>query len=113
MDRAKLLAAALVLLTFSGCMAVGENFRSDSFSWIVQNKTSKADVYKTLGEPFRMGVDAGKITWTYGYYRYSLFGSSVTKDLVIYFDPNGTVTTYSFSTSFPEEKDQWRQKKTP
>ena len=50
-------------------------------------------------------MDQGKITWTYGYYRYRVFGETRTKDLIIYYNPDGTVSSYTFNTSFPEEKN--------
>ena len=62
---------------------------------------------RILGEPFRVGVDAGQATWTYGYYRYRLFGPTHTKDLVLYFNKNGTVSSFTFNTSFPEGKQHW------
>ena len=43
-------------------------------------------------------------TWTYGYYRYRLFGASNAKDLVIRFDDAGTVKSYTLNTTFPQEK---------
>ena len=40
------------------------------------------------GRAVQNRVDQGKITWTYGYYRYSAFGNTRTKDLVIYYNPD-------------------------
>jgi outer membrane protein assembly factor BamE (lipoprotein component of BamABCDE complex) len=100
-----------MLMSLCGCLSVGRPFESDDLSWIHKNKTAKDDVYDELGEPFRVGSDSGKLTWTYGYYKYSAFGSTRTKDLVIYFNKDGTVESYVFSTSFPEEKEIWREKK--
>jgi outer membrane protein assembly factor BamE (lipoprotein component of BamABCDE complex) len=102
--------AGMVMVLY-GCLSVGRPFESDDLSWIHKNKTAKDDVYDELGEPFRVGSDSGKLTWTYGYYKYSAFGSTRTKDLVIYFNKDGTVESYVFSTSFPEEKEIWREKK--
>ena len=67
----------------------------------------------SLGDPFRTGVDQDKITWTYGYYRYRVFGETCTKDLIIYYNPDGTVSSYTFNTSFPDEKNSWRDRRTP
>jgi len=99
-----LLTVGLTLLTLCGCLSVGKNFRSEDLSWVVTNETSRKDVHQKLGEPFRTGLDSGTPTWTYGYYRYRLLGETCTKDLVIYFNREGTVSSYSFNTSFPEEK---------
>lgn len=59
---------------------------------------------ENLGEPFRVGVDGGDPSWTYGYYRLSLFGGTLTKDLVIRFDASGRVKNWTLNTGFPEEK---------
>ena len=40
---------------------------------------------------------------TYGNYDYSVFGEREAKDLVIQFDDNGVVTTYTFSTTEHKE----------
>jgi|YNPNPStandDraft_1061719.scaffolds.fasta_scaffold06497_5 outer membrane protein assembly factor BamE (lipoprotein component of BamABCDE complex) len=103
----------LLLAAVYGCITVGRDFISHDFSWIVPNKTTRKEVRTVLGEPFRVGVDAGYMTWSYGYYRYSLFGEEKTKDLVIYFNKDGTVKSYTFNTSFPEEKKRWEGKAPP
>lgn len=103
----------LSLLILSGCVTAGQNFRSDDLSWILVDKTSQGEIQRVLGEPFRVGVDAGSLTWTYGYYRYRLFGETRTKDLVIEFSKDGTVSSYTFNTSFPEEKADWKYRTKP
>jgi outer membrane protein assembly factor BamE (lipoprotein component of BamABCDE complex) len=113
MRRRAMFTAWLILFCLSGCMTVGANFPSEDFSWIIKNKTSRGDVHRILGEPFRVGVDAGQVTWTYGYYRYRLFGTTCTKDLVIYFNKDKSVSSYTFNTGFPEEKQRWRDRTEP
>jgi outer membrane protein assembly factor BamE (lipoprotein component of BamABCDE complex) len=113
MTRKGVLPALLISLGLSGCLTVGANFPSENFSWIVKNKTTRADAQRLLGEPFRVGVDAGQNTWTYGYYRYRLFGPTYTKDLVLYFNKDGTVSSYTFNTGFPGEKQQWLDRNHP
>lgn len=110
----RILLVGLLIVTGYGCITVGSNFISNDFSWIRENRTTKKEVQKVLGEPFRTGVDSGMLTWSYGFYRYSLFGETRTKDLVIYFNKDGTtVKTYTFNTSFPEEKQKWEYKTAP
>jgi hypothetical protein len=46
-----------------------------------------------------VGVEDGQETWTYGKYRYRLFGESSTTDLVVRFGAGGVVASYSFSTT--------------
>jgi hypothetical protein len=113
MRWARLVIMAALFTVFVGCISTGRDFRSSSFSWIRENKTTKDKVLATLGEPFRVGVDSGMTTWTYGYYKYRLGGSSDTKDLVIYFNKDGTVSSYTFSTSFEDEKEAWRGRNAP
>lgn len=99
----KTAATLVAAITFSGCLTVGQDFVTDT-QWIQEGKTRRADVDKKFGPPFRMGYDGGLFTYTYVYYRYSLLGRTMTKDLVVRFTSEGTVRDYSFATSFPEEK---------
>lgn len=110
MNVKRIFLAGFVLMAGYGCLSVGKNFRSDDLSWIIKDQTTRDDVYDELGEPFRTGSDSGTLTWTYGYYKYRLIGSTCTKDLVIYFNRDGTVDSYVFNTSFPEEKKVWQDK---
>lgn len=112
-QRMHALLTAALMLAVCGCMTVGRNFPSGEFSWIVKGKTTQEGVHKRLGEPFRVGVESGTATWTYGYYKYRLGGETRTKDLVIYFNKDGTVSSYSFNTSFPDEKAAWRDRNEP
>ena len=113
MRRNVVLVWILSLATLGGCVTAGKSFRSDDLSWIVANKTSQGEIQRVLGEPFRVGVDSGSLTWTYGYYRYRLLGETRTKDLVIEFNRDGTVSSYTFNTSFPEEKADWKYRTEP
>lgn len=94
---------AISLALLFGCAHVGSNFDANSLGWLKEG-TPKAEIQQKLGSPLRVGSDAGVPTWTYGYYEYRLFADSHNKDLVIRFSPDGTVTTYTLSTTFPEEK---------
>lgn len=93
-----------LLLLLTGCATIGNDFNSTQTDWIKTGETDKTTLQAKLGEPFRVGIDAGDPTWTYGYYKYSLFGESVTKDLVIRFDAEGKVKSFTLNTSFPEDK---------
>lgn len=93
----------LVLLLLAACATVGRNFDATSLSWLKAG-TPKAEVTGKLGAPLRVGSDAGVPTWTYGYYEYRAFGDSNNKDLVIRFNSDGTVKSYTLNTTFPAEK---------
>ncbi len=100
------LALALVLLFgIVSCATVGKSFIFSGPQSIEIGKTSKAEILKTYGEPFRVGYDNGDLKWTYGYYLYRLIGESETKDLVITFDAKGVVKAYAYATSMKNEKE--------
>jgi hypothetical protein len=98
--------ASLTLGTLSlqGCLTVGDDFTSE-VTWIQANKTTRKEIEAKVGEPFRVGYDTGLLTFTYGFYRYSVFRPTRTKDLTVRFNKDGTVNSYSFASSFDEDKN--------
>jgi hypothetical protein len=94
--------AAVGFLVSAGCVTRGKQFSSDT-SWIKKNLTKKSDVQMVLGMPYQTGQASSTQTWTYGYYNYSLFGSSNTKELKFYWTPDGAVESFVFSSSFPDD----------
>lgn len=93
---------AFMALSLMACATRGQNFSSD-YSWIKEGQTTKADLIRVLGEPYHVGYSGGKPTWTYGFYKFSAFGASTTKELKIYWN-NTKVDSFSFNSSFPEDK---------
>ncbi|MFZ5564627.1 MAG: hypothetical protein ACOZBW_11295 [Thermodesulfobacteriota bacterium] len=89
----------MVFLLATGCATVGKDFSSSAAETIVINKTTIDDIRNMLGEPWRTGIEDGLKTWTYGYYQYRLFGPSDTKDLIIRFNADNTVASYTFNTT--------------
>jgi hypothetical protein len=103
--NSSILLASLGILTATGisaCATVGDDFPSD-VNWILKDKTTRVELEQRLGAPFQVGYDSGQLTWTWGFYRYSLFRPTRTKDLVVRFNSTGTVSSYSFSSSFDED----------
>lgn len=94
---------ASTMLSLGGCLTVGQDFPVE-LRWLEIGKTRRDEVDKRLGPPFRMGRDSGLFAYTYLYYRYSLVGKTMTKDLVVRFGPDLVVKDYSFASSFPEDK---------
>jgi len=92
-------------LLSAGCATVGRDFDSTSLKWMKAGETGKTEMLEKLGQPFRVGVDAGDPTWTYGYYQYRLFGESNNKDLVIRFDSAGKARSWTLNTTFKDEKE--------
>lgn len=97
--------AAVAAVLLAGCITVGRPFEATELQWLKAGETGKAEVLARLGTPFRIGVDAGDPTWTYGYYRYRVIGETTTKDLVIRWAPDGRVKSFTLNTSFPEERE--------
>lgn len=101
-----LLAIAITGAVLMGCATIGKDFDSTSLSWLKAGETAKKDVLEKLGDPFRVGMDSGDQTWTYGFYKYRVIGESATKDLVIRFSADQKVKSYTLNTSFPDEKEK-------
>ncbi len=91
-----LLAISLVMI---GCATVGKDFPVEKVSGIQIKKTTQQEIRKVFGPPWRIGIEDGQNIWTYGKYRYKLFGEASTTDLVIRFDNNNVVESYSFNTT--------------
>lgn len=91
-------------LLLSSCAKVGRDFSESKVSKIQIGKTTQKEIQKMFGPPWRVGIEDGSPTWTYGKYYYSVFGNTSTKDLVIRFNDAGVVTSYLFNTTEPEEK---------
>lgn len=93
--------AAAALLT--GCFTVGRDFPTRPVQRIEVGQTTHEDVAEWFGRPWRQGLENGQRTWTYGHYRYSVFGEAQTRDLVVSFDDQGVVTSYAFNSTHPED----------
>ena len=95
-----------VLLFFSslwqGCISTGRDFPSRT-DWIQKEKTKKDDVALILGTPYAVGNSSGTPTWTYAFYKYSMFSKTAYKELKFYWTEDGHVQSYSFSSSFAED----------
>lgn len=87
------------LLTAVACATAGYDFPSDRAHDIQTGETTKNEIRTIFGSPWRVGLEDGQQTWTYGKYKYKLFGNSSTKDLVIRFNAQDIVSTYSFNTT--------------
>lgn len=88
-------------LPATGCMpTVGRAFPVYKVRQIEIDKTTKAEVRQMFGEPWRTGLENGKRTWTYGEY-----GVNLSRDLVIRFNDQNVVKSYSFSSSVPEDEN--------
>lgn len=93
------IALITLSLTVAGCATVGQEFATHNVDQIEIGETTRADIQEMFGEPWRTGVEDGKRTWTYGKYRWSAFGDAETTDLVVRFNPDGTVSSYVYNTT--------------
>ena len=95
-----ILSALLFLTIFSfGCATVGHEFDVSQVPNIQIGKTTQDQIKTMFGSPWRVGIEDGKRTWTYGRYHYSLFEDASTRDLVVKFDSNGIVSSYTYNTT--------------
>jgi hypothetical protein len=82
-----------------GCASVGRDFPVENVSRIETGKSTQADIIRLFGNPWRTGLENGKITYTYGKYHYSVMSGTATSDLIIRFDEKNVVESYSFNTN--------------
>lgn len=94
-----LLLSGMAASQLTGCFSVGQEFAGSRVPEIKIGKTTKQEITELFGTPWRTGMEDGRITWTYGIYKYSLFGADDTQDLLIRFDPQGIVRSYTFSST--------------
>ena len=88
---------ATVVLTFSGCAKIGNEFDAGHVKEINIGKTTQRDIINMFGQPWRIGLEDGVVMWTYGRYTYRVIGDTDTKDLVVKFDNNKVVSSYTFN----------------
>lgn len=89
----------IILFTSAGCatMDVGKDFPEEQVINIRIGETTKEEIRRIFGEPWRVGLENGQQTWTYGKYSYSGFRETAAKDLVVRFTDKDIVESYSYS----------------
>jgi outer membrane protein assembly factor BamE (lipoprotein component of BamABCDE complex) len=97
--RRRVVPVLALTLALAGCFSVGRNFSSAPVRKIEKGVSTKEDVRKLFGEPFRTGLDDGYESWTYVYNRWAPFSQTKSKDLYIVFNKDGTVRTYTFNSN--------------
>jgi hypothetical protein len=93
---------ALALVT--GCVSVkiGREFPSPDAHWIVTGKSDRWGLQRMLGEPYQVGLENGDPTWRWLYVRRDATGA-VSKDLIVRFNADGVVKSYTFTSNFPDD----------
>ncbi len=96
-----LILLAILSLPVTGCMpTMGQSFPVKQVRQIELEKTTMAQIRQMFGDPWRTGLEDGFRTWTYGEYTMKM-----TRDLIIRFDKQKVVKSYSFSSSYPEDEN--------
>ena len=90
-----------IVLISNGCGTVGKSFNTSKVESIVNGITTRSDIKKMFGEPFKIGIQNGQPIWVYEDHHYSIIHEGASKDLIIIFSPNGIVQTYQFMSSKP------------
>lgn len=94
-----LLVSGIASTQLTGCFTVGQEFAANRVPEIKVGQTTKKDIADMFGTPWRSGMEDGRPTATYGIYKYALFGATDSQDLLIRFDPQGIVRSYTFSST--------------
>lgn len=95
--------SSALLFLVAGCANVGHEFPDQRVDELELGETTQQEVRQMFGEPWRVGYEDGLRTWTYGKYHYTLLGSPTTKDLVLRFDKNNVVKSYTYNTTEHEQ----------
>ena len=98
-----LILISTMIIFVSGCITLGKDFSEANVSSITIGVTTKNEVRRLFGSPWLSGIQDGQPPWTYGIYDYSLFGERKAKDLLVQFDYQGKVSSFTFSTTDHEE----------
>ncbi len=93
-----------ILLSLNSCATVGREFPVEPVAAIKIGETTLEEIQQMFGKPWRIGIEDGQKTWTYGHYHYAAFGTDRTRDLVVRFGQGKKVTSYSFSSTYEEDK---------
>jgi hypothetical protein len=95
----RFLTGIFIWAALCACASVGRDFPESPVAQIHIGITTQTQIRAMFGNPWRVGIEDGRVTWTYGKYLYRLIGQSSTKDLIVRFDPKNAVASYSFSST--------------
>jgi len=90
-----------IILISNGCGASGKSFNTSKVESIVNGVTTRSDIEKMFGEPFKTGIQNGQPIWVYEDNHYSIIREETSKDLMIIFSLDGKVQSYQFMSSKP------------
>ena len=85
----------------NGCGTVGKKFNTSKVESIVNGTSTRSDIKKIFGEPFKTGIQNGQPVWTYENHHYSILRDDTSEDLIIIFRSDGIVQSHQFMSSKP------------
>lgn len=100
----RLVISFLALIFIAGCVKFGSDFSPRMTERIAIGKTTTKDILQMFGPPYQRGVENGMPKWRYYYGKKTLGQPEISRDLTLWFNPNGTVKSYDFTSNFPEDK---------
>jgi len=57
------MAVSVILMLFMGCAIIGKDFDSDKAKQIKIGVTTRGDIERVFGKPFKTGVQNGQPIW--------------------------------------------------
>ncbi len=102
-NQLSLIVLLCLAILSTSCATIGQDFSAAKVYDIQIGKTTATEIQAMFGSPWRVGIEDGKPTWTYANYHYSVFSATRTKDLVVRFDANNVVRSYTFNTTNPAD----------
>lgn len=105
----KTIALLLLMLFLTACASVGQPYPEDKVGELRIGETTRSEVRQLFGDPWRTGLESGQETWTYGHYRYSVFAAEQTSDLVVRFNEQGRVASYTYNRTLDNEDPETRE----
>jgi hypothetical protein len=90
-----------IILISNGCGTAGKSFDTSSTVSILNGTTTRSDIKKVFGEPFKTGVQNGQPVWVYEKHNYAILSDNTSEDLVIIFSSDGILQSHQFMSSKP------------
>jgi hypothetical protein len=88
---------------FSSCLSIGDKLTED-FNNIKIGVTTRQEIENKFGNPIRFGIDNGFKSYNYMYIKAMPFSDPKVKYFLLIFNENDTVKSYSFYSSFEDDK---------
>ena len=90
-----------IILISNGCGTAGKSFDTSTTSSILNGTTTRSEIKKIFGEPFKTGIQNGQPVWAYENHHYSILSDDMSEDLIIIFSSDGIVQSHQFMSSKP------------